>query len=173
MGTNYLNANREPLKNHEDIVVFSQGYGTYNPQKRMGSKSYIATSGNVGDFIHDKTVGGYVTINDGLRYPLTVIDFNQETGLHGTQKPTALMSYLIQTYTNSGETVLDFTFGSCSTGVACLETGRNFIGIEKDPEYFRVGTERMEKAYRRVAGMARKGKQSDYADMPMFAEVVA
>lgn len=169
MGTNYLNANREPLKNHEDIIVFSQGYGTYNPQMRAGGKPYITTSGDVGDFIQDKTVGGYITVNSGLRYPLTVIDFNQQKGLHGTQKPTELMAYLIHTYTQPGDTVLDFTMGSGSTGVACMETGRNFIGIELDSNYFAIAQDRIETAYRKAQGLPRQGKPTDTADLPLFA----
>jgi DNA modification methylase len=168
MGTNYLNANREPLKNHEDITVFSQGYGTYNPQMRSGGKAYITTRGNVGDFIQDKAVGGYITINGGERYPLTVVNFNQQKGLHGTQKPVDLMSYLVKTYTNPCETVLDFTCGSGSTGVACAETGRRFVGIELDPHYFAVASERIEAAYRKAQGLPRLGKASDLEGLPLF-----
>jgi DNA modification methylase len=99
--------------------------------------------------------------------------------LHPSQKPTDLLSYLIKTYTQPGETVLDFTMGSGSTGVSCAETGRAFIGIEKPPEderetnYFPIAQERIEKAYRRAAGQARQGKPADFANLPMFAEVVS
>lgn len=168
MGTNYLNANREPLKNHEDIIVFSEGYGTYNPQMRRCGKAYVTTSGDVGDFIQDKSVGGYMTINNGLRFPLTVIDHNQEKGLHGTQKPVSLMRYLIETYTNPSETVLDFTMGSGSTGSAALECGRKFIGIELDDHYFDVASERIETTWRRMQGMPRLAKDT-HDDLPLFA----
>ena len=77
--------------------------------------------------------------------PQSIIEFYKRDGksLHPTQKPVALLEYLIKTYTNEGETVLDFTFGSCSTGIACLNTNRNFIGIELDDNYFDIGAERM------------------------------
>ena len=78
-----------------------------------------------------------------LKYSATAAECNNYYRLHPNQKPVALLSYLIKTYTNEGETILDNTFGSCSTGVSCLETGRRFIGIEKDPEYFRIGEGRM------------------------------
>ena len=88
-------------------------------------------------------MGGYETTNDGDRFPLSVLHFTGETGLHPTQKPVALLAYLIRTYTNPGETVLDFCAGSFTTGIACINEGRDFIGIERDPEYFRVGSERI------------------------------
>ena len=146
MGTNYLNANRDPLKNHEDVIVFSDGYTNYNPQKRRGI-AYRATSGTVGDFVRDKTVGGWMTNSDGWRYPLSVIDFNQvREPEHPTQKPTALLTYLIRTYTNEGETVLDFTMGSGTTGVAAMMENRNFIGIELDAGYFDIAKRRIGEA---------------------------
>ena len=150
MGTNYLNANREPLKNHENIIVFSDGYPqTYNPQKRPG-KPYHSTRGTVGDFIKDKTVCGWKTKNNGGRFPLTVIDFPKDGLNHPTQKPVALYSYLIQTYTNPGDVVLDITMGSGTTGVACVQTGRNFIGIELDPEYFAIAQKRIADAQQQM-----------------------
>lgn len=76
-------------------------------------------------------------------YPKTILRYNRENGLHPTQKPVELLEYLIKTYSNENETVLDFTFGSCSTGVACLNTNRNFIGIEKDEHYYKIGTDRL------------------------------
>ena len=131
-GTGYLNANRQPIKNHESVVVFALGLHTYNPQKRKAA-AYRATRGAVGGFVRDKTVGGYLTIN-------------AETGLHPTQKPIPLMEYLIKTYTNPGDTVLDFTMGSGTTGVAAMKTGRRFIGIELDPNYFQIAHERIANA---------------------------
>ena len=108
---------------------------------------YRATRGAVGDFIRDKTVGGWETINSGERYPLTVLEFNQVNHpIHPTQKPVALLEYLIKTYTNEGDTVLDFTMGSGTTGVACMRTGRNFIGIELDAEYFQIAQTRIANA---------------------------
>jgi site-specific DNA-methyltransferase (adenine-specific) len=82
--------------------------------------------------------------NTGTRFPRTVIKFaNQSHPVHPTQKPVALLEYLIKTYTSEGDMVLDNCFGSCSTGIACLNTGRKFIGIEKDDKYFALGSERM------------------------------
>lgn len=168
----FLDANRKPLKDHEDIAVFSDGQTVYNPQglkpctvkssRQNGKTKTGGTYGNVADVEYWATVSNY---------PRSILTLQRVTNnqIHPTQKPVELMSYLIKTYTNPGETVLDFTFGSCSTGVACLETGMNFLGIEKDPEYFRVGTERMEKANRRAAGQARKGKETDFDDLPLFA----
>jgi len=145
MGTNYLNANRDPLKSHEDIITFADGYPTYNPQKRKGT-AYRATSGAVGDFIRDKSVGGWVTISSD-RYPLSVIHFNQvQDNEHPTQKPVDLLRYLVRTYTNPGETVLDFTMGSGTTGVACVMEERKFIGIELDVAYYQIAQRRIAEA---------------------------
>lgn len=146
LATGYLNANKNPMKAHENIICFAIGLHTYNPQKTEG-KPYVTTRGDVGGVIRDKTVGGYVTKNNGERYPRSVIKINsQKETVHPTQKPVALYEYLIKTYTNEGDTVLDFCMGSGTTGVACMNTGRNFIGIEKDAEYFRIAQERIRQA---------------------------
>ena len=86
------------------------------------------------------------TISNGERYPKRVLRFSRETGAHPTQKPVALLECLIRTYTNPGETVLDNCMGSGSTGVACMNTGRNFIGIELDPGYFEIAKDRIERS---------------------------
>lgn len=166
MGTNYLNANRDPLKNHEDVVVFADGYPTYRPQRRNG-KPYRATRGAVGDFIRDKTVSGWNTISHGGRFPVSVIDFDQaQRNDHPTQKPVDLLRYLVRTYTNPGETVLDFTMGSGTTGVACILEGRNFIGIELDEGYFKI-------AERRIADAAAQPRLIvDVPAMPQPAQIV-
>ena len=144
LATGYLNANRSPMKAHEDIAVFSMNGHTYNPQKRHG-KPYRATSGAVGDAIRDKSVGGYVTVNDGERYPRSVLRFNSaKNTTHPTQKPLALYEYLIRTYTNAGDVVLDFVMGSGTTGKAAVNTGRSFIGIELDAGYFEIARQRIE-----------------------------
>lgn len=133
LATGYLNANRAPMKAHEDVVVFSLNGHKYNPQKSK-NKPYRATRGAVGGIIRDKSVGGYVTENSGDRFPRSVIQFNSaDNPVHPTQKPTALYEYLIKTYTDEGDTVLDFVMGSGTTGEACMNTGRNFIGVEKFP----------------------------------------
>lgn len=136
IASDFLNAKKKPLKIHENILVFGEGK-TYNPQmtagrpyrqKRAGKDD---TGSNYGD-IAQRTD----TVNAGVRYPKTVLRVAREVGLHPTQKPVALMEYLIKTYTNPGDTVLDNCMGSGTTGVACVNTGRSFIGIEKDPAYF-------------------------------------
>lgn len=145
-GTGYLNANRQPMKNHESVIVFSEGEHDYHPQMRKG-KPYRATSGAVGDFVRDKTVGGYLTLNDGSRYPLSVVDFDSETGLHGTQKPVPLYRYLVRTYTQPGDLVLDFCCGSATTGIACREEGRRFVLGEKDTEIAATAQARLDAPY--------------------------
>ena len=146
----HLNAKIMPLKAHETISVFSKEKCVYYPQglkpisKIQKKKDTTTTTGNGYSSYgkHNKTttqsIGGY---------PRSVLKFSKPSKtLHPTQKPIALLEYLIRTYTNDGETVLDFTMGSGSTGVACVNTGRNFIGIELDDHYFSVAKERIEKA---------------------------
>ena len=146
---NFLNAKKQPLRNNECISLFYKKQPTYNPQMRTG-RPYTARQGKSSNSISaDENVlnGGYITVNDGSRYPLSVLEkVSQENGLHPTQKPVALLEYLIKTYTNEGETVLDFTMGSGSTGVACVNTNRNFIGIELDEKYFEIAKKRIEDA---------------------------
>ena len=146
---NFLNAKKQPLRNNECISLFYKKQPMYNPQMRTG-RPYTARQGKSSNSISaDENVlnGGYITVNDGSRYPLSVLEkVSQENGLHPTQKPVALLEYLIKTYTNEGETVLDFTMGSGSTGVACVNTNRNFIGIELDEKYFEIAKKRIEDA---------------------------
>jgi len=144
-GGGFLNANRYPLKRHENIVVFADGLPLYNPQFSEG-EPYRCTRAAAGETTFDQSVAGWVTENDGRRYPTTVNYVPNETGLHPTQKPVALLEYLIKTYTNEGETVLDFTMGCGTTGVACVKTGRNFIGIEIDPTYYAIAEKRITEA---------------------------
>jgi DNA modification methylase len=155
-GRGYLNAGRNPMKAHENIIVFYEGLGTYNPQKVSG-KPYSTTRGAVGGFVRDKTVGGYLTVNDGSRFPTSVLQHNPDKGLHPTQKPVALMEYLIRTYTNEGETVLDNTMGSGTTGVACVNTNRAFIGMELDAGYFQIAQERIRKAQEQARQLTLEG----------------
>lgn len=146
-GSDFLNANRKPLRAHENICVFYKKQPTYNAQKTDGKpykdKSGETTSSNFGKFN-----GNYHTENkDGKRFPLSVLRFCSENNRgkqHPTQKPTALLEWLIKTYSNDGETVLDNCMGSGSTGVACVNTGRNFIGIELDKDYFAIAKKRIE-----------------------------
>ena len=149
-GTNILCCNMLPLKIHEDILIFRKpnnrkGKLTYNPQMIAG-KPYIKKRNNrvVYDPIIDKYTKQTDTFNKGERYPTTVIEFNREKNrLHPTQKPVKLLEYLVKTYTNEGETVLDNCMGSGSTGIACMNTNRNFIGIEKDEKYFEIAKNRI------------------------------
>lgn len=139
-GTGHLNAKKMPMKNHENILVFYQKLPTYNPQFTKG-KPYQCKSGKGSSNYREQV--SVVTENDGIRYPLSVIEFKSDKGQHPTQKPVALLEYLIKTYTNDGETVLDNCMGSGSTGVACLNTNRRFIGIELDKTYFNIAKERI------------------------------
>ena len=134
--TNFPNAKRRPLTAHEDILVFIDGNLFYNPQKTKGHKPTNSAFGcSQGSIYNGDNTRSYKG-GDTERFPLTVIDFKCERGFHPTQKPVALMEYLIKTYTDEGETVLDMTMGSGTTIVAANNTGRESIGIEKDRKIF-------------------------------------
>lgn len=141
-GTGFLNAKRAPLKDHENVLVFYDKPATYNPQMRTGFKPYKIKKG--GETSNYNASGIVTTESNGERYPVTVLEFPRDKDkLHPTQKPVALMEYLIRTYTNQGEIVLDNTMGSGTTGVACINTGRRFIGIEREATYFDVACSRV------------------------------
>jgi len=128
--TNFPNANRRPLTAHEDLVVFIKGKLKYNPQKTTGHNPTNSANGaNQGSIYRGDNIRNYKG-GDTERYPRTVQRFNCERGLHPTQKPVALMEYLIKTYTNEGETVLDFTMGSGPTIKAAVNLKRKCIGID-------------------------------------------
>ena len=144
-GTNPMNAQIMPLKSHENVLVFYRKKPTYNPQMTQGTpyggfKSDTATIGEV----YGSAKSQHRDNPEGTRYPKTVLRFKQEKGLHPTQKPVALMEYLINTYTNPGETVLDSTMGSGTTGMAAFLTDRSFVGMEQDPDYFEIARERLD-----------------------------
>ena len=144
-GTGFLNSKKMPLKIHENILVFYKKPPCYNPQMRTGFKPYKCVQGSgSSNWNYNKDFGGYITENNGERYPIDIIDFKRECGLHPTQKPVALLEYLIKTYTNENDIVLDNCMGSGSTGVACINTNRNFIGIELDENYFNIAKKRIE-----------------------------
>ena len=151
-------AKYRPLARHESVLVFGKGRVTYNPIKREG-KPYKRARIALGDKINNHGIGfngtGIFSENDGFRYPESVIFFQQkwrrQDQVHPTQKPVELMEYLIRTYSNEGQTVLDNTMGSGTTGLACANTGRRFIGIEKDADFFRVATERISSANKALA----------------------
>ncbi|WP_238091073.1 DNA-methyltransferase [Photobacterium leiognathi] len=149
--TGHLNANRMPMRSHENILVFYGKLPTYNPQKTKKAAKNIrkanlkrTNSDCYGSFVSDAKR----TDSDNTAFPLSVLKFSNsptggDKGLHPTQKPVALMEYLIKTYTNEGETVLDFTCGSGTTGVAAVNLNRKFIGIELDQGYFEIAKERI------------------------------
>ena len=136
-----------PLNDIEDVVVFCKGKTLYNPQSIPG-KPYIVTRDKTErkQEVTNTTFKETTTVNYGTRLPTRILEFKQERGLHPTQKPVALMQYLVKTYTNKNDIVLDFTMGSGTTGVACRNTNRSFIGIEKDEKYFKIAEERINKA---------------------------
>jgi len=138
--TGHLNAKRMPMKNHEDILIFYSRQPTYNPQGLI-DYGKITRRGNNGDCYG---ASGKSNLQEKTGYPRTIQSFASEgKTVHPTQKPVALMEYMIKTYTNEGDTVLDFTMGSGTTGVACKNLNRNFIGIELDEEYFRIASKRL------------------------------
>lgn len=150
--TNVFQVKRRPGKVVENISVFYKKQPTYNPQKTRHEG--LLRSNKIGDnagFSITQTGGGGLKpteyIDDGTRYPLQIIECNRDsmydTKFHPTQKPVSLLEYLIKTYTNEGETVLDFTMGSGSTGVACKNLNRNFIGIELNEEYYNISHKRI------------------------------
>ena len=142
-GTGFLNANKMPLKIHENILVFYKKTPIYNPQMRTGFKPYSCVRGHTGSNYSDSL--NVTTNSDGTRFPIDVLEFKRDKDkLHPTQKPVALCEYLIKTYTNEGETVLDNCMGSGTTGVACVKTNRNFIGFELDETYFNIAKDRIE-----------------------------
>ena len=152
-GSNFGAAKYQPLKEHESVLVFSKDgekvnyYPIKEPRKGAGADrvKYEFNDSNTGK---REVYGGFTDNRKGhkeevLRYPSSIQKHNTQVGLHPTQKPVALLEYLIKTYTQEGETVLDFTMGSGSTGVACVNTNRNFIGIELDENYFNIAKQRI------------------------------
>lgn len=146
----HLNAKKQPMRLLEDIAVFYQAQPTYNPQKSTGHKRKIARTKYIKHGDGSQVYGAEkrdTFYDSDERYPTTLIEFstaNQNGKVHPTQKPVELIEYLIRTYTNEGDTVLDNCMGSGTTGVACNNTGREFIGIEKDPAYFEIARKRVE-----------------------------
>lgn len=140
-GTGHLNAKKMPLKNHEEICIFGTKNITYNPQFTLG-KPYKIKSGRGSDNYSSQQQ--VITENKGFRYPLTVLKFNKDKEkLHPTQKPIALCEYLIKTYTNENDIVLDFCIGSGTTAIAAINTKRNYIGFENDEKYFNSAINRI------------------------------
>jgi site-specific DNA-methyltransferase (adenine-specific) len=152
-----MTVKQQPFKVHENIAVFSKspasytkkGWMKYNPQMTDG-EPYKIVAGKKNHVYHstgkNKTEGleGYETRNEGKRYPRSVLKFSEERGLHPTQKPVALFEYLIRTYTNEGEIVLDNCMGSGTTAVAAVRNGRQFIGFETEPAYVEIANKRLD-----------------------------
>ena len=153
--TGFLNANRQPLRRHESICVFYQNQPTYNPQKVKGKMNHSKkTTGT------DKCYGRYNVVDNSeklgdMKHPTSIVTYakpHPSVAVHPTQKPVSLLEYLIRTYTNEGDTVLDNCMGSGSTGVACVNTGRRFIGMELDAGYFEIAKKRIEEAQPKNCG---------------------
>lgn len=143
--TGFLNSKKQPLRAHENVVVFYGRQPTYNPQFTHGHERKTAKRKTVNSECYGKALS-LTEYDSTARYPRDVQFFSsdkQKVNLHPTQKPVALMEYLIRTYTNEGDTVLDNCMGSGTTGVAAIGTGRKFIGIESDPVYFETATKRL------------------------------
>ena len=142
----FLSANKMPLRKHELVYIFKEKQGTYNPQKTEGHKPRDRSKNKKTDI---KIIYGTVDTKkgnntDGTRHPTSIVKFNNPIkSLHRTQKPVALCEWLIKSYSNQGDLVLDFTMGSGTTGVACKNTNRKFIGIERDEEIFKTACERL------------------------------
>jgi len=142
--TGVLNAKKMPVRKHEQVLVFcgKKGTGTYNAQG-LTYKGTVTKQGGNSDNYGERNAKEY--IQEWENWPRDVLEIKSEgKTVHPTQKPVALMEYLIKTYTNEGETVLDFTMGSGTTGVACANLNRSFIGIELDPEYFKIAQKRLQ-----------------------------
>ena len=157
--TGHLNAKKRPLVAHEDVVVFCEGPTAYYPQGLKEKDTPTVSKGDRGRKSLGSSGDVYgLAARDAVQthtgYPRSVVPFgvDMKAEFHPTQKPVALMEYLIRTYTNEGEVVLDFTMGSGTTGVAAMNTGRRFIGIELDEGYFDIACDRIEKAMEATDG---------------------
>lgn len=139
--TGHLNAKRMPMKLHEDINVFCKGAAPYNPQDLKPFNKTVRRGSNGSNFGES----GKENFQEFTNYPRSILRYpTDHKPVHPTQKPVALMEYLIRTYTSEGMTVLDNCMGSGTTGVACVNTGRNFIGMEMDSGYFQIAKDRIE-----------------------------
>ena len=144
--TGFLNAKKQPLREHESVVVFYREQPTYNPQ---GLKPFnkVTRRGSFGTNYCKAKPNECENFQENTGYPRSILEIaSQGKTEHPTQKPVELMEYLIKTYTTEGMTVLDNCMGSGTTGVACKRLNRNFIGIEKDPEYFKIAEKRINEA---------------------------
>ena len=143
----YMNAKKQPLRAHEDIVVFYRKQCTYNPQMVQG-EPYHRGYPNRDTDAYDQNKTTLVESKDGLRYPRSVLYFTtaeREGKYHVSQKPIKLMEYLVKTYTNEGCTILDCCMGSGTTGISCINTNRKFIGFEMEEKFFSNAVKRFDK----------------------------
>lgn len=165
-GTGFLNAKKQPMRNHELISVFYRKQCTYNPQKTYGHiKKKSARKAKHQTDVYGNMKNGNV-YESTERYPRSIQVFStdtQKSSLHPTQKPVALCEYLIRTYTNEGETVLDNSMGSGTTCVAAINTGRKYIGIELKEKYFKIAKRRIEEA--RKSGRQLEIEGINYAEL--------
>lgn len=151
----FLNANVMPLRVHEQIAVFYKSKPTYNPQKVKGQPTHSKGTAVFTKDVTNNNYGDYTpveNIND-MKYPSSILSYQKphpSVSVHPTQKPVELLEYLIKTFTNEDDIVLDNTMGSGSTGVACMNTNRNFIGIEKDEKYFDIAKSRINDAGKKL-----------------------
>ena len=157
----FLNANKMPLRAHENILVFYKNLPTYNPNKNKCERHRSCKKNGLGrSQQYGRTMMHTIWVETGLRYPTDVIKFSNWNGSlfgknvshvkHPTAKPVDLLEYLIKSYSNPGDTILDNCMGSGSTGVACVNTNRDFIGIELDDNYFSIAKDRIEAAQKEV-----------------------
>lgn len=146
-GTNPMAAKFMPLKSHENILVFYRKKPIYNPQMWQSTpySGFKSNTKNIGE-AYGNLKSQHRDNTDGSRYPKTILKFKQEKGYHPTQKPVPLMEYLIKTYSNEGDLVLDNTMGSGTTGVAAIQCDRRFIGIESDSTYYDIAMKRIQQA---------------------------
>ena len=146
-GSNFMNTVREPMKEHESVLVFSKGNWVYNmikqdrAESKQGKRNLSGTNAGSTNYGKFKTRDRYVL--DEKRVPSSVQKFNHNTGLHPTQKPVKLFEYLIKTYSNEGETILDCCAGSGTAAMACINTNRNYICIEKEEKYYAIINDRI------------------------------
>ena len=147
--TGFLNSKKMPLKNHENILVFYKNLPTYNAQGLIKKENPTINKGNRGKMneVSNYGIANKDAVQEFYNYPKDVLNFGVVMRpIHPTQKPVELLEYLIKTYTNEGETVLDNCMGSGSSGIACVNTNRNFIGMELDEKYFNIAVNRIDEA---------------------------
>lgn len=154
-GSNFACLKYQPMKEHESVLIFSKNKTVYNPQmqeRAESGKSRVKTKINYNtktELVEDSLHNKISSTRPQLRYPSSVQLFNRERGLHPTQKPVALFEYLIRTYTNEGELVLDSCMGSGTAAIACMNTNRNFIGFEMNKGYYKIACDRIEEHRRK------------------------